>query len=150
MKAIISGAAMVIVATALVVAGAQSIPADERAIRSLIAVIDSGETVDFTTDNIFWTGALKRPWLRGKNEPERMPGLENRVSSRIKTSVVRIDVSKSGDMAYEFSDVEVTNQAKDADGRIQTTTFPSSLLRVWKKVDGKWQVAAHFQRRHEQ
>ena len=49
-------------------------------------------------------------------------------------------------MAYEFSDAEVTVEQKSG----QKNSFMTSLLRVWKKVDGQWQVAAHFQRPHEQ
>jgi ketosteroid isomerase-like protein len=124
---------------------AQNISADEKAIRDLIAADDSGKPRSLTADSIFWSGAYKRPSVRGQEKPEPMPGLEGRASTKQKTKVRRIEVSKSGDMAYEFSDAEVTVEDKSG----QTRSFMASLLRVWKKVDGQWQIAAHFQRPHE-
>ena len=124
---------------------AQNVSADEKAIRDLIAAADSGKPRSETADAIFWTGAYKRPIVGRQVKPELMPGVEDRAATRQKTKVRRIEVSKSGDMAYEFSDAEVTVEQKSG----QTTTFMASLLRVWKKADGQWQIAAHFQRPHE-
>jgi ketosteroid isomerase-like protein len=125
-------------------ADAQTPSADEKAIRDLIAASDSGQRLDTTADSIFWTGALKRPAV-GEEKRDLNPGVAERQGGTVKTKVRRIDVSRSGDMAYEFSDADITVVEKSG----QTIAFTASLLRVWKKAEGQWQVAAHFQRRHD-
>src|SRR5688500_14568148 len=83
---------------------AQSMSADEKAIRDQIALLDSGKPPAYTEDSIFWSGAYKRPVV-GREKPVPTPVTENRVGpTKPKTTVRRIEVSQSGDMAYEFSD----------------------------------------------
>jgi ketosteroid isomerase-like protein len=64
----------------------------------------------------------------------------------MKTTVLRLEIADAGDMAYEFSNVE--NSFETTDGK--THSFPNSILRVWRKVDGEWKIAAHLARRHYQ
>jgi hypothetical protein len=129
---------------------AQTTSTDEKLIRALIVLIDSGKPIAHTEDSIFWNGALKRPVV-GHEEAVSMPGAETRVGpAKFKTTVRRIDVSRSRDMAYDFSDAEVTVQEKGESGRVETRTFSSSSLRVWRKVKGQWRLAAYFGRPHEQ
>ena len=139
---------------------AQSPTADERAIRDLIARYDRGESVALAADTIYWTGPFKRPTVGSEErEPlpadlqpssapapgatsERVPGSRRRV-----TTPVRIEIAKSGDLAYEFSNSEIRFDLKD--GRQELAT-PSSVLRVWKKDGGQWAIAAMFARPHYQ
>jgi ketosteroid isomerase-like protein len=130
---------------------AQTASSDEQQIRALIAQFDSGQRQGMgTKDVIFWTGAYKRPTI-GNEQGEEVAGA-GQVSARVpgtnraKTSVVRIEVAKSGDLAYEFSNVEVSLELKDG----KKMAFPNSTLRVWKKEAGQWKIAAHFARPHEQ
>jgi ketosteroid isomerase-like protein len=99
-----------------------------------------------TADSILFTGGMKRPFVRGQGQPELKPGVAERKGASIVTKVRRVEVARSGDMAYEFSDVDATI----IEGSGKSRTFQASLLRVWKKVDGKWQVAARFQAPHEE
>ena len=73
--------------------------------------------------------------------------MSNRVagSQHSKTTVVRVEVSKSGDLAYEFSNSEVSFDLKDGNKE----SFPNSLLRVWRKEAGQWKIAAQFARPHQ-
>jgi ketosteroid isomerase-like protein len=70
----------------------------------------------------------------------RLPG-----SQKNKTTVRRIEIAKSGDLAYEFSDSELSFDLKDG----KRESFPTSALRVWKKEGGEWKVAAQFSRPHQ-
>jgi hypothetical protein len=141
-------------------AAAQSPSADERAIRELIARYDTGDRVSHADDIVFWTGDFKRPTIgsqRGEPIPaearpssarpadslsERVPGSRRRI-----TTPVRIDIAKSGDLAYEFSHSELTFDLKNGQ---RETAIPASVLRVWKKEAGQWKIAAMFARPHYQ
>ena len=149
-----------IVSAVTVSAVAQSPSADEREIRDLIARYDKGESVGSTTDTIYWTGPFKRPTVGAEaRDPlpadlqpsaARMPGAPSeRVagSRRRVTTPVRIEIAMSGDLASEFSNsavmFDLTNGQTEA-------AVPASVLRVWKKEDGQWKIAAMFARPHYQ
>jgi hypothetical protein len=136
---------------------AQSREADEKAIRELIAKLDAGtiRRADHSTaQSIFWSGAYKGPVIGRRVAPQPIdnPGVTNRVqgSQRSKTTVRRIDIAQAGDMAYEFSDVELTWDMKTANGvQRSNADFMTSVLRVWKKVEGRWLVDAHVSFAHD-
>lgn len=127
--------------------GGQSISTDEKAIRDLIAAGDAGEPLPETSDSIFWSGLYKKPRVRGTGDkPEMVAGNADRISGgTTKTTVRRIEVARSGDLAYEFSDGNLVEQFKG--GKTENSTI--SILRVWKKVGGQWLVAARLSRTHE-
>lgn len=115
--------------------------ADEAAIRAA-AVSGQGKSTD---DAIFWSGAFKRPFIlpqKGETFPEDAMG--TRTNMKTSVAVQRIEVAASGDLAYEFSlgsleyDVVATPTKHIA--------FQVGLLRVWKKVNGEWKIAATFAR----
>jgi hypothetical protein len=119
---------------------------DEKAIRDAIARIDRGEATPSTSDRVFFTGALKQAQvgnqpavpIPGEDEPaNRLPN-----SQRSKTAPQRIEIAKSGELAYEFSHRELSYQLKDR----KTVNVPTSFLRVWRKEAGQWKVAAMFSR----
>ena len=94
----------------------------------------------------------KRPSVRGESKAELIdePIVQNRLpgNQQSKTMVRRIEVSQSGDMVYEHSDTQLTFQIKDAKGQ-RPNTFMTSTLRVWKKVNGQWLIAAHYNFGHD-
>jgi hypothetical protein len=153
-------AAATVLASIAIPAQGQSQSADERAIRDLIARYDRGESVARTDDTIYWTGPFKWPTVgseerdplppdlqpssaRAPGAPsERVPGSRRRV-----TTPVRIDIAKSEDLAYEFSNSEVRFDLKNGG---QEVTTPASVLRAWKKDGGQWKIAALFARPHYQ
>jgi len=55
-------------------------------------------------------------------------------------------VAKSGDLAYEFSNSELSFDLKNGTREI----LPTSILRVWRKEGGEWKIAAWFSRPHHQ
>ena len=122
---------------------------EEKAIRDLIAKEDAGQRAAETTDSVFFSGALKRPRVGRDTKAEIFDDVKNRTGQKVKTSIQRIDIAKSGDMAYEFSDAELTIEEKGPDGKPRSNTFMTSRLRVWKKVGGQWLVAAQFARPHD-
>ena len=129
---------------------AQPRSTDEDAIRALIARQNNGEEMASTSDVILWTGALKRPFVR-PGAPEEVPGPRQpaarvRGSQRVAVSPIRIEVAKSGDLAYEFSDHVLSFDTKAG----EHVSFPGSVLRVWRKEGATWKVAAAFMHPHYQ
>jgi ketosteroid isomerase-like protein len=118
--------------------------ADEQAIRDIIAKGDAGERIEETSNAILFTGAFMRPVVRGEAPAELRPEVKNRVpgTQRATSTIRRIEVSASGDMAYIFSDASVTGQTKAPDGQVGQESFSNSSLRVFRKVNGKWLQAA--------
>jgi ketosteroid isomerase-like protein len=122
--------------------------------RDLIAKWDaaprgpSGTARQFESkDRVLFSGAHKQPVI-GDTPPSLADPTEmaNRASKTTKTTPVRIEVAKSGDLAYEFSNSDIIIVTKDG----KKESFPTSLLRVWEKESGEWKIAAHFVRSHEQ
>lgn len=153
-------AAAAVLASIAISAEAQSQSADERAIRDLIARYDKGESVTRTDNEIFWTGEFKRPTV-GSQKREALPADQRPSSARVPgspsarvpgsrrrvTTPVRIEIAKSGDLAYEFSNSELSFDLKNGE---REAAIPSSVLRVWKKDGGQWRIAAMFARPHYQ
>ena len=135
-------------ALVVVALGAQAPGGDEAAIRAAIA--DVQRTDLRTADSIFFSGVLKRPFVRGQGEPEPTTRGQTVVpgSDRVEVRVRRIEVAAAGDMAYEFSDGTIRRLVRTADGREAPATVENSILRVWRKVDGRWLIAAHFSAPH--
>jgi hypothetical protein len=147
-------AAATVLASVAISAEAQSQSADERAIRDLIARYDKGESVARTDDQILFSGederpvvgsqrretvpAELRPSARVPGSPARVPGSRHRV-----TTPVRIEIAKSADLAYEFSNSELIDLQNG-----EREVIPSSVLRVWRKDGGQWEIAAMFARPH--
>ena len=123
---------------------------DETRIRELIAEYDRTGTYPRTDDAVFWSGAIKRPIVgaeKGEEIPsDRQPSLRVPGSQKNRTTPVRIEVAKSGDLAYEYSDSVLTFDLKS--GRKEE--LKTSILRVWKKDAAGWKVAAMFARPHYQ
>ena len=129
---------------------------EEKVIRDLIAASDTGKAIPSTTDRIFWSGPYRRPVI-GSEKPEpigtpaggaptdpnlgRVPG-----SQKLKTQVVRLEVAKSGEMAWEFSNAELSFDLTNG----QHIVAPISILRTWRKDNGQWKTAAAFMRPHDQ
>ncbi len=129
----------------IAVRGAGTNAAEEAAIRKIIA---SGRP-PVLPDAVFWSGAYKRPTV-GDEKPEpfgTQTSITNRVpgSQRTTTSVIRIVISDSGDLAYEYSKGTLDFDIKSGEHFHADT----GLLRVWQKEDGQWKVAAQFVRPYD-
>ena len=147
MRVLILGA-LVVFGALLAAVEAQSTGGDEAAIR--VAIAEVQRTDLRTVDSIFFSGILKRPFVRGQSEPEPTTRGQTVVpgSDRVEVRVRRIEIAQAGDMAYEFSDGTVNRRVRTADGREEPATVENSILRVWRKVDGRWLIAAHFSAPH--
>jgi ketosteroid isomerase-like protein len=134
-------------ASARVSAQGVDVRAEEAAIRALVNRPDGRVS---TRDAIFWSGAYPRP-LVGQQDTARVKPfatarVEQRRNQKSTTDIVRLEVASAGDMAYEFSNFTLSYDVADTG---QHRSFPGSLLRVWKKVNGQWEVAATFMRPHD-
>jgi hypothetical protein len=133
------------------VLSAQTTPGDEQQIRALIAKMDAGQTQGIgTKDRIFWSAAYKRPVVspaQGEEVPsDRRISERKPESQRNQTTPIRIEIAKSGDLAYEVSDHILSFEMKDG----RKVSLPASVMRVWRKEDGQWKVAAQFSHNHYQ
>jgi ketosteroid isomerase-like protein len=118
--------------------------AEEAAIRDIIS---KQAQLPNTDDSIFWSGAYPRPSIgQEKVKPFNEIAMQQRRNQKSEVQVVRLEVAGAGDMAYEFSNFTLSWEIANTK---EHTQFTGSALRVWKKVDGKWQVAASFLRPHD-
>jgi hypothetical protein len=131
-------------------ARAQDVRAEETAIKTLIADMNAGKRVPTTPDRVFWSGALTKPTIGdAPGSPKTgAHSLANRVPGSQKTTItpVRIEVARSGDMAWEFSHSHMGFALKDG----KSVEFDQSLLRVWRKDATGWKIAATFVHPHEE
>jgi ketosteroid isomerase-like protein len=100
------------------------------------------------SNHIFWSGTYKRPVIGAeKGELTRDDAAENRVSGsdKSKTSPIRILVSDSRDLAYEYSKNALDYDLKNG----KHMSFTVGLLRVWQKEGREWKEAAAFLRPYE-
>jgi ketosteroid isomerase-like protein len=120
--------------------GQSSSPADQ--IRQRIAEFDRGGSARnglVMKDAVLWTGASSKPMTKETDKADLVAA--NRRNDVFKTTVQRIEVSQSADMAYEFSTFSIAYD--DDRGHTEGT---GALLRVWKKDGGTWKIGAQFQR----
>src|SRR5260370_14975679 len=119
--------------------------AEEAAIRALVPVHPP-----FTEDAIFWSGAYPRPLMGTRDtanvKPKPEARMEQRRNTKSTSEIVRLEVASAGDMAYDFSNFTLSYDMADTQ---QHVSFPGSMLRVWKKVNGQWHVVAAFARPHD-
>jgi len=116
--------------------------ADEATIRALA---ENAMSLPHTEDFVFWSAAYKRPSV-GSQRGELLPesAAERRRNEKSTWKVERIEVAAAGDMAWEFSYGTLDYDLDTTPSRHVSTE--RATLRVWKKVDGKWKVAAAFRR----
>jgi hypothetical protein len=116
--------------------------AEEATIRALIA---KGGTLPRTEDRVYWAGPLKRPII-GSEKGEYFPNSDvgKRKNQKNTDRVQRLEVSASGDMAWEFSYVTIEYDVDETPAR--HVKVDAAMLRVWKKEAGQWKTAANFVR----
>ena len=120
--------------------GQSSSAADQ--IRQRIAEFDRGgpaRSALTTQDPVIWTGASSKPLTKDNTKADLVA--PNRRNDVFKTTVQRIEVAQSEDIAYEYSTFTVSYD--DDRGH---TAGAGALLRVWKKEGGAWKIAAQIQR----
>jgi ketosteroid isomerase-like protein len=54
-----------------------------------------------------------------------------------------LHVSAGGDLAYEYSTFKQSWVRNDNKQKVEDE---AAMLRVWRKVDGRWRIAANFRR----
>lgn len=115
--------------------------AEERHIGELIRRAQNGDrdALQGTDDCIFVSGAYPQPII-GREElrknAERI-GQERRNMSTTPLAERLVVVAQSGDLAYDYGTSHM--EFDHTDGR--HLAFDAARLRVWRKVEGEWQVA---------
>ncbi len=120
---------------------------DEQALRELVRQENEGkQVIKYTDDSIFSSGAMPRPVI-GVEARKKMGAELNakRLNQTRKCEIVRLVVSESGDMAYEFSNFTMGFDTPER----KHVSITGSFLRVWRKVNGEWMVEALSARPHE-
>lgn len=122
---------------------------DEIAIRELVAKQNEAGTKNILlrTDNrIFVSGAYRLPIINGQlseaDKAQREHMNTERLNATQTARIQRIEVAKSGDMAYEFGYGDLawdTPQKKHV-------SFEASYIRIWRKVDNQWKEEVFFAR----
>ena len=124
--------------------------AEEAATRALVARMQAEPRAARRTDDaVFVSGLYPRPIVyRGGQRAESVQPVpearaEQRRNTQSRDEIVRLEVAAAGDMAYEFGNGTLSYDMADTNER---GTIRTSYLRVWKKVDGEWRIAAEFRR----
>jgi hypothetical protein len=127
---------------------------DEQLIWNLVEDEKLGE-MPHTDDAIFASDLTPRPIIAGQRQvTDASTRKADSLASRRTNSVIhvhpqRVEVARSGDLAYSYSNFEMEYEQPGKGGRLEQVGFRGSSLNVWKKVNGKWLVVASFNRRNE-
>jgi ketosteroid isomerase-like protein len=108
--------------------------ADETTIRALIM----GDS-PYTDDAFFFTAAYPRPLIGTegrKNAPPPRGG--ERKNFRSEETIQKLQIARSGDLAYAYGTARLSWDGQEP--------FESAFLRVFRKEQGKWKIAALFAR----
>ena len=129
---------------------AQTAKTDEAVLRDLISRADKEPGVIKRSDDaIMISGAFPRP-IVGREQWEKMRSnregiTKPRLNEVQKTELVRLVISESKDMAYDFGNFTVDYDTADKNH----VNFNGSYLRVWRKIKGEWRSEAFFARPNE-
>lgn len=122
----------------------------ERAIRELVRKSDEGQPIKRTEDSILSSGLTPRP-LVGRQEQQKFrrefeAARKKRPNAKTKTTIERMVVAKSGELAYEYSNFRTEWDGPEG----MRTGMDGSYLRVWRKVKGEWLEEAYFARPNQE
>ncbi len=127
---------------------------DEQMIRGLVEQAKTNlKAIKQTSNNVFVSGAYDRPLIAGKmtgaptdlsdvqvqcnglliEEPVETKVIPELTNVKRIDKIIRLEISKSGDLAYEFGDFHL-----EFDKEKQHTIVDGSYLRTWKKFNGEW------------
>lgn len=121
--------------------------ADEQTIRDLVRQENEGKRViKFTDQSIIASGATPRPVVGQDARKKMIQELSaKRLNQTRKDETLRLVISESGDMAYEFGNFTLSFDTPEK----KQVSFSGYYLRVWRKVNREWMVEVLFARPHE-
>lgn len=131
----------------------QAKTAEEKAVWALIEA--SGSIHPKVTDDfVFVSGHYPRPIIGRQQVVAEDTATASADDAPIKHPVLktrpqRVEVSKSGDMAYGFALFDMEFDRPDSAGKTEHVKFEGSQLTVWRKIGGEWRLAASFNRPNE-
>ncbi len=130
-----------------VLVGLAQNPSEEQALRSLIERERSGDTsaVRRADTYVFASGLFVRP-IMGKPDAEQQKEAASaraeRKNQKITSKTNRLEVAKSGDLAYELGEYVLEFDRPNN----EHVSIEGTYVRTWKKVDGQWMVDLHYVR----
>jgi len=118
--------------------------ADETAIRTAeadmakaVAALDPAKAASFYIDDVV-VMSPDAPVVHGRENMQKYFETWMKEKPEVSFSTVKVEVARSGDLAYSWGTGKV--KAKDKKGKVAETT--SKYVSVWKKqTDGGWKIA---------
>jgi hypothetical protein len=100
-------------------------------------------TMQDTEDSFFWSGAYDKPLIgraaQETGDKQRQAEAPRKNEAHPAEQPEKIEVSKSGDMAYEYGKGSMSfDSVKEG----KHVSFQAAYLRVWKAANGECRVAA--------
>jgi ketosteroid isomerase-like protein len=136
---------LVLVWVAVTAAFGQTAQSDEQIIRSIVKRSETEPSaLKSTKDRIFVSGLYPRPFIGQPSEEDQKIAETrrgDRKNEKTRVEIIRLVVSGSKDVAYEFSN---SYHSYDKDG--EKVNSERSYLRCWRKINGEWLVDAFFAR----
>ncbi len=114
--------------------------ADDEAI--LRAMYNSSTPRPSAKDAIVYTGAYKTPGF-GDATPDRFNPAEKRLNQKNKDRILQVNISAAHDMAWIYTNNQITYETLEEP---KNHSFQNYMIEVWKKIDGKWVIAARVAR----
>ena len=114
-----------------------AIRAAEAAMAKALAALDPASAVSFYTDDVVGM-AVDAPVVQGKENMQKYFEAMMKEKPEFSFSAERVEVARSGDLAYSWGKGKVG--MKDKKGKVTETTV--KYVSVWKKqADGGWKIA---------
>lgn len=120
---------------------------EEQVLRSLIEKERNGDATAIKRTNtyVFASGRFVRP-IMGKPDEEQVKedadAVADRKNQKMTSKTNRLEVAKSGDLAYEFGEYKLEFDRQNN----EHVAIEGTYVRTWKKVDGQWMVDLHYVR----
>jgi len=114
-----------------------AIHAAEADMAKAVAALDPAEAASFYTDDVVGM-AVDAPMVQGKGNMQKYFETMMKDKPEISWKPVKVEVARSGDLAYSWGSGKVS--VKDKKGKVAETTI--KYASVWKKqADGGWKIA---------
>jgi uncharacterized protein (TIGR02246 family) len=114
-----------------------AIQATEAEMIKAVVALDPARAASFYTDDIVGM-AVDAPVVQGKENMQKYFETMNKDKPELSWKPVKVEVARSGDLAYSWGTGKVS--VKDKKGKVTETTV--KYVSVWKKqADGGWKIA---------
>jgi ketosteroid isomerase-like protein len=120
---------------------------------------EGGVRAPLTDDAVLVSGAFPKPVFVGARartaaaRDSATASADSAVSQRRNESThvypIRVEVSRSGDLAYGLALFAMSFERPDSAGKTMHVSFEGTQMSIYRKVGGQWHLAAMFARPNE-